>query len=75
MGVEEEAETDKATRDMYKGNKKPAGASIKLIILYLLSYYLITLIIIKYASYMYVIKCQIYFIYHCLLKHKCACIP
>ena len=38
MGVEEEAETDKATRDMYKGNKKPAGASIKLIILYL-SYY------------------------------------
>ena len=51
MGVEEEAEdkaeTDKTTRDMYKGNKKPAGASIKLIILYLLSYYHIILIIIK----------------------------
>ena len=78
-GVEEEARdkaTDKATRD--KGNKK-SGASIKLIIiLNLLSYctyYLTILIIIKYASYMYVIQCRIYFIYYCLLKHKCACIP
>ena len=70
---------EKATRDKKPGDKatrdKKPGARINcliLIILYLLSYYLI---IIKYASYMYVIQCRIYFIYHCLLKHKCACIP